>query len=135
MTNIKKSSVQRGVALLFALGVLSLLLVMGVAFLGNALISQKIAVNSQEASSAKSLARTAVDRALAHLTLFQLIQSREINNSYASDASSVFSRMTSSGTITVPDNSTKRDLLYYDTGSANTSRLSVSRGKEGTKKD
>ena len=89
MTGIER---QKGVALLFALGILSLILVMGVAFLGNALISQKIAFNSQEANSAKLVARNAVDRALAHLTLFNLTQARDHATYYASDASSVFSR-------------------------------------------
>ena len=86
---------QKGVALLFALGILSLILVMGLAFLGNSLISQKIAFNSQEASSAKLAARNAVDRALAHLTLFNLMQARDQATYYASDASSVFSRLNS----------------------------------------
>ena len=54
MNKLKK---QRGVALLFALGILSLILVTGLAFLGNALISQKIAFNSQESNAARLLAR------------------------------------------------------------------------------
>ena len=90
---------QRGVALIFALGILSLMLVMGVAFLGNALISQKIAFNSQEDSSAKLLGRSVADRALAHLMMFHLIQSKYAlwDDYKKSDASSVYSKKTGSG--------------------------------------
>ncbi|MBE6384657.1 MAG: hypothetical protein E7048_03220 [Lentisphaerae bacterium] len=130
MTNIKNSSGQRGVALLFALGILSLILVMGVAFLGNALISQKIAVNSQESSSAKLLARSAVDRALAHLTMFQLIQVRNNGDFYASDASSVFSRMSTGAFDNATVLTTRRDQIYTGVSP----RLSISRGQEGNKK-
>ena len=127
MTNIKNSSRQRGAALLFALGILSLLLVMGVAFLGNALISQKIAVNSQESASAKLLGQTAIDQVLSHLTLFHLAQVRNAGDFYASDASSVFSRRST----TAFDNNAltiKRDMIYTD----NAPLFTINRGKQGT---
>ena len=130
MMYIKNSTNQCGAALLFALGILSLLLVMGIAFLGNALISQKIAVNNQEASAAKLLARSAVDRAMAHLTMFQLMQVRKNGDYYASDASSVFSRMTTEGFDSESILTTKRDQLYTQENS----RLSISRGDEGDAK-
>lgn len=126
MTNIKNSSRQRGAALLFALGILSLLLVMGVAFLGNALISQKIAVNSQESASAKLLGQTAIDQVLSHLTLFHLAQVRNAGDFYASDASSVFSRRST----TAFDNNAltiKRDMIYTD----NAPLFTINRGKQG----
>ncbi len=127
MTNIKNSSRQRGAALLFALGILSLLLVMGVAFLGNALISQKIAVNSQESASAKLLGQTAIDQVLSHLTLFHLAQVRNAGDFYASDASSIFSRRST----TAFDNNAltiKRDMIYTD----NAPLFTINRGKQGT---
>ena len=100
MTNIKN---QRGVALLFALGILSLILVMGLAFLGNSLITQKVAVNSQEGSSAKIFARNVVDRALAQLTLANLLQSGRSGNIYiASDAGTVYSRLADHGDSIAP---------------------------------
>ena len=126
MTNIKNSSRQRGVALLFALGILSLLLVMGVAFLGNALISQKIAVNSQESASAKHLGRTAVDRVLSHLAIFNLAQAQTAGNFYAADGSSVYSRLSTAAfdnaALTI-----KRDGIYTQ----NNPLLSLHRGQEG----
>ena len=45
---------QRGVALLFALGVLSLLLIMGLAFVANSLLAQKIANNNSSRCSLSS---------------------------------------------------------------------------------
>ena len=84
---------QQGVALIFALGILSLILVMGVAFLGNALITQKIAVNSREAAASRYVADNALNRALSQLTLFNLLQSGHHAAYYASDASSVYSRI------------------------------------------
>ncbi|MBR2373335.1 MAG: hypothetical protein IKA87_03800, partial [Lentisphaeria bacterium] len=102
---------QRGAALLFALGILSLILVMGLAFLGNSLISQKLAFNSQESASAAALARSAVDRAMAHLTLFNLLQVNGSIATYIPDASSVFSRKTE-GTINVANNKQARDQIH-----------------------
>ena len=96
---MNSSEKQRGVALLFALGILSLILVMGVAFLGNALISQKIAVNNERSDFSRSLARSAADRALAHLMMFHLVQSKyALWDAYKKDdAYTVYSRKTGSG--------------------------------------
>ena len=125
MTNTEH---QKGVALLFALGILSLILVMGLAFLGNSLISQKIAFNSQESSVSRFLARSAVDRALAHLTLFNLIQARDHATFYASDASSVFSRI-STGSLEVAGDIQKAGTALAAIGqdqlSGNDSKLNV----------
>ena len=58
MANIEHRRVsQSGAALLFALGILSLLLISGVAFLGNALITQKVMLNNEESASAKTLSQ------------------------------------------------------------------------------
>ena len=53
---------ESGVALLFALGILSLLLVLGLAFASNALLAQKVAHNNSSRSQAKQLALSAVNR-------------------------------------------------------------------------
>lgn len=50
---------QRGIALLFALGMLSLLLILGLAFVTNALVAQKVAQNNSSRSQAKMLAQSA----------------------------------------------------------------------------
>jgi len=56
---------QRGVALLFALGILAVLMVLGLAFVSNALIAQKISVNNSNRSQAEVLAQSAINRILA----------------------------------------------------------------------
>lgn len=56
------STKRKGVALLFALGILSLLLVLGLAFVANAVISQKAAANNSSRSQAKMLAQSAINR-------------------------------------------------------------------------
>ena len=125
MTNTEH---QKGVALLFALGILSLILVMGLAFLGNSLISQKIAFNSQESSVSRFLARSAVDRALAHLTLFNLIQARDHATYYAADASSVFSRISTGNLGIAGEDQTEGTTLAaigQDQLSGNDSKLNV----------
>ena len=125
MTNTEH---QKGVALLFALGILSLILVMGLAFLGNSLISQKIAFNSQESSVSRFLARSAVDRALAHLTLFNLIQARDHATFYAADASSVFSRISTGNLEIAGETQTEGTTLAAigkDQLSGNDSKLNV----------
>lgn len=62
---------QRGVALLFALGVLSLLLIMGLAFVANSLLSQKVASNNSSRSQAKMLAQSAISRMAISLMYYQ----------------------------------------------------------------
>ena len=62
---------QRGVALLFALGVLSLLLIMGLAFVANSLLAQKIASNNSSRSQAKMLAQSAISRMAISLMYYQ----------------------------------------------------------------
>ena len=62
---------QRGVALLFALGVLSLLLIMGLAFVANSLLAQKIANNNSSRSQAKMLAQSAISRMAISLMYYQ----------------------------------------------------------------
>lgn len=56
---------QRGVALLMALGFLSLLLITGIAFVTNATIARKAAANANANAQAKTLANAAANRLLA----------------------------------------------------------------------
>ncbi|MBS1368675.1 MAG: hypothetical protein HPZ91_01855 [Lentisphaeria bacterium] len=62
---------QRGVALLFALGILSLLLIMGLAFVANSLLAQKIANNNSSRSQAKMLAQSAISRMAISMMYYQ----------------------------------------------------------------
>ncbi len=127
MNKFKK---QRGVALLFALGILSLILVTGLAFLGNALISQKIAFNSQESNAARLLARNAADRAIAHLAMFHITQAKNHAQYYVSDASSVFSRISKNPVETAETSvktttSEERAISQDQLSDAKTSRLNA----------
>lgn len=61
---------QRGVALIFTLGILGLLTVMALGFASTAMLNQKIASNSADASSARMLAQVGVQRALTAVALY-----------------------------------------------------------------
>ena len=137
MANIEHRRVsQSGAALLFALGILSLLLISGVAFLGNALITQKVMLNNEESASAKTLAHAALNRAMAHLSLFNLSQVAKTGYYYASDASSVYSRSNADtfNPASSPLLSVLRDGLYVNDGDdatnkENRSLLTVKRSR------
>ena len=58
---------QRGVALLLALGALSLMLVTGMAFLANSLVARQAAVNYRGRAQAKYIARSAMARLMLRL--------------------------------------------------------------------
>ncbi|MDD3886857.1 MAG: hypothetical protein PHI35_08290 [Victivallaceae bacterium] len=58
-----KNRRQRGVALLFTLGIISLLLVLGLAFVTTSIMARKVAANNSNRSQAKMLAQSAVSRA------------------------------------------------------------------------
>lgn len=62
---------ESGVALLFALGILSLLLILGLAFASNALLSQKVAANNSNRSQAKLLAQSAISRIATAIMYYQ----------------------------------------------------------------
>ena len=62
---------ESGVALLFALGILSLLLVLGLAFASNALLSQTVAANNSNRSQAKLLAQSAISRIATAIMYYQ----------------------------------------------------------------
>lgn len=62
---------ESGVALLFALGILSLLLILGLAFASNALLAQKVAANNSNRSQAKLLAQSAISRIAIAVMYYQ----------------------------------------------------------------
>ena len=67
----KKRRSSHGVALLFALGILSLLLILGLAFVSNALLAQKAASNNSNRALAKMLAQSAISRVATSLMVYQ----------------------------------------------------------------
>src|SRR5574344_1374562 len=73
-----------GVALLFAIGILSLLMVLGLAFVSNALIAQKIAGNTRSRSQARVLGQAAINRAAIAVIEYQL----EVKNIHADSTTS-----------------------------------------------
>ncbi len=60
---------QRGVALLFALGIMSLLLVLALAFVTNAAVNRRIAANNTAKAQTDALASSAVQRTIAMMNL------------------------------------------------------------------
>ncbi len=62
---------QQGVALLFALGMLTILLVTGMAFVANALTAQKVAANNSARTQSRMFAQSAISRVLASIMLYQ----------------------------------------------------------------
>ena len=66
-----KKSNERGVALLFALGMLTILLVTGLAFVANALSARKVAGNNSARSQARMFAQSALSRVVASVMMYQ----------------------------------------------------------------
>lgn len=66
-----KRNRERGIALLFALGILALLMVLGLAFVTNALLARKVAFNNSSRTQAKMLAQSAVSRAALSIMFYQ----------------------------------------------------------------
>lgn len=79
---------ESGVALLFALGILSLLLVLGLAFASNALLAQKVAHNNSSRSQAKQLALSAVNRIAISI---MYLQSKLPSSTILEDYSGIYS--------------------------------------------
>lgn len=79
---------ESGVALLFALGILSLLLVLGLAFASNALLAQKVAHNNSSRSQAKQLALSAVNRIAISI---MYLQSKLPSSTILEDYSDIYS--------------------------------------------
>ncbi len=68
-SKIKKTD-EKGIALLFTLGVLSLLLVLAVAFATTSMSSRKMAANNGDVSSARMLANGALQKAMSIMRLY-----------------------------------------------------------------
>ena len=71
--NIRKTNRrrgERGAALLFAIGILAMLMMLGLGFVTNALIANRIASNNSRRSQARTLARAAVAQAMTQIMLY-----------------------------------------------------------------
>ncbi|MBE6391399.1 MAG: hypothetical protein E7042_04255 [Lentisphaerae bacterium] len=87
---------QRGVALLFALGMLTILLVTGMAFVANALTAQKVAANNSARSQARMFAQSALSRAMASVMVYQY-QYYKANTSFPESFANIYSCAGSGG--------------------------------------
>ena len=89
---------QQGVALLFALGMLTILLVTGMAFVANALTAQKVAANNSARTQSRMFAQSAISRVLASIMLYQQrIFNRGGDSSFPEKFDSVYSFSGASG--------------------------------------
>jgi len=61
---------ERGMALLFALGFLALMLILGLGFVTTSLLAQKLAANNGNRAQARMLARSAAARAMLNIVLY-----------------------------------------------------------------
>ena len=61
---------EEGMALLFALGFLALMLILGLGFVTTSLLSQKLAVNNGSRAQARMFARSAMARAMLNVMLY-----------------------------------------------------------------
>ena len=62
---------ESGVALIFAIGLLGLLLLVGLAFVTNSLLFKKVALNNSSRTQARMLALSAINRAAASVMVYQ----------------------------------------------------------------
>ncbi|MGE4564465.1 MAG: hypothetical protein AB7F32_06325, partial [Victivallaceae bacterium] len=70
---IPRQSKEKGIALLFALGMISLLLVMALAYATNAIIARKSALNNSNRARAKNYAQSAINRVMASLAFYDAV--------------------------------------------------------------
>lgn len=105
---MKKIRNQRGVALLFALGMLTILLVTGMAFVANALTAQKVAANNSARTQARMFAQSAVSRMLTSIMMYQY---RIFNDSSDSTFPEKFDNVRSKSEINDNDGLTGADSL------------------------
>lgn len=66
-----KNNNESGVALIFAIGLLGLLLLVGLAFVTNSLLFKKVALNNSSRTQARMLALSAINRAAASVMVYQ----------------------------------------------------------------
>ena len=70
MMRYMKNNSESGVALIFAIGLLALLLLVGLAFVGNSINYRKVAENNSSRSQARMLALSAASRAASSLQIY-----------------------------------------------------------------
>lgn len=66
----ERRSRERGAALLFAIGILAMLMMLGLGFVTNAMIANRIASNNSRRSQTRALARAAVAHAMTQIMLY-----------------------------------------------------------------
>ena len=120
---------EEGMALLFALGFLAMMLILGLAFVTTSLLAQKIAANNSSRAQARMFARSAAARAMLNIMLYNdqaALQAKNIE-----DYDSIYSRdeakynngsSTSSGIVSDQlhrsnENSSDESKLKYQVGS------------------
>ena len=126
MNYSKQKNNQDGVALLFALGLLSLLLVIGLGFFTSTSISAKIANNNRNRSQAKTLSQAAISRVLIALMQYQHDTFTSTPSYLPRDFSEVYSHEVGTTEIeNVPD-----DYKYVSAIRSNNLDLSISANKD-----
>lgn len=114
---VKSNPRERGIALLFALGVLSLLLVLGLAFATNSLMARKVAANNSYRGQAKIMALSAINRVATAIAFYQQSEYIRSGGGFPVAFSSLYSYMERSGlgssdTAGSDNESTVNDNLY-----------------------
>ena len=119
---------EEGMALLFALGFLAMMLILGLAFVTTSLLAQKIAANNSSRAQARMFARSAASRAMLNIMLYNdqaTLQGKAIENydSIYSRDDADYNNGSSSGSGAVTDqlhksgeNSTDESKLKYQVG-------------------
>lgn len=109
MTKQIKDTRERGVALLFALGLLALMSVLGVAFVTNALNAQKTAVNIGARNQSRILLDSAINRVMIGITA-------ALHQRVNADLSKVYSSGDGTVRAAKDDKDSKQDLLNNANG-------------------
>ena len=107
---------QSGVALLFAIGILALLMFLGLAFVTNAILTQKVAFNNASRSQAKVFGKTAINHVLAHLMYSQLYHNDWSKSFIGVDYSGVYSRSSDGDHKDSIEQNSDKSLLFYAEG-------------------
>ena len=87
---------ENGVALIFALGLLSLLMVVGLAFISNATLARKVAQNNSSRTQARMFALSAINRAMASMMVYnQVVEDK--GNGFVASFNDIYSYSGTSG--------------------------------------
>ena len=117
---------ESGVALLFALGILSLLLILGLAFASNALLAQKVASNNSNRSQAKLLAQSAISRIATAVMYYQYQAANWSPAIIPVDYSDIYSDGKDTAGLRFADGLfSKNDSLLTPPSSASTDKLNI----------